>query len=83
MASPGALMRNEVLLTALSRKLKETCRVIVHYKSGSSGNLPELKPHDRTTRVVNINSQAIIIIINTPHNKLKSQQLHFCYFWRG
>ena len=60
MASPGALMRNEVLLTALSRKLKETCRVTVQYKSRSSGNIPELKPHDRTTRVININSQAII-----------------------
>ena len=60
MASSGALMRNEVLLTALSRKLKETCRVIVHYMSRSSGNIPELKPHDRTTRVVNVNSQAII-----------------------
>ena len=60
MASSGALMRNEVLLTALSRKLKETCRVTVQYKSRSCGNIPELKPYDRTTRVVNINSQAII-----------------------
>ena len=60
MASSGALMRNEVLLTALSRKLKETCWVTVQYKSRSSGNIPELKPHDRTTRVININSQAII-----------------------
>ena len=51
MASSGALIRNEVLLTALSRKLKETCRVTVQYKSRSSGNIPELKPHDRTTEL--------------------------------
>ena len=60
MASLGALMRNEVLLTALSRKLKETCRVTVHYKSRSSGNIPELKPHDRTTELYYQQSQAII-----------------------